>query len=85
MPPALALVVLLAVLVASTVHALFGRSWRGWAVTLLAALVGFAAGEALGRALGHLRGVVGQVHVVHGVLGAVVATAAAVVAERRAP
>lgn len=85
MPPGLVLVVLLAVFVASAFHAWFGQSWRGWGVTFLAALVGFAAGEAVGRALGHVRGVVGQVHVLHGLLGAVGACAAAAVVGRRVP
>jgi len=77
MTPALALVLLLVVCSACAYHAAFGRTWRGWGMSVLAALCGFVAGEAVARWLGQGGWAVGQVHALHGLGGAWVALAAA--------
>ena len=68
--PALLLAVVLVLLSASVYHAAFGKSLRGFFVTVLAAFSGFLLGEALARGLGHERFALGQIHLLHALLGA---------------
>jgi len=72
-PPALAVVLVVALLSASLFHAVFGRSWRGLGISIVAALGGFAVGETVARALAQNVAMVGQVHLAHGLLGCWVA------------
>lgn len=68
--PALLLVVVLVLLSASVYHAAFGQSTRGLFVTLLAAFSGFLLGEAVARGLGHEGFTLGEIHLLHALLGA---------------
>ncbi len=70
LPPALVLVLLVTLLSGFAYHTVFGRSGRGLAATLVAALTGMVLGEALARALGHAGPAVGPVHLLHGLAGA---------------
>jgi hypothetical protein len=70
MPPALLLTVVLVLLSALGFHAVAGRTARGLALFVIAALAGFLAGEIVARALAPTFGRLGPVHIVHGLAGA---------------
>ena len=76
-PPAYALGIVLVVLSAFVFHALFGRSTRGLAITIVVAIVGFVIGEIVGRLLDHEFATMGPLHLFHGLLGAWIAMAIA--------
>lgn len=67
--PSLLLSVLLALLWATLWFAWQGGGWRGWVIDVLAALLGFAAGQLLGTLLRTPLPAVGEVHAVEGTLG----------------
>lgn len=69
-PPALPLVLLLILLSAALLHAALGRSLRELGLLILAAAIGFVLGEALARAQGHSRFMLGPVHLLQGLAGA---------------
>jgi hypothetical protein len=69
-PPALLLSLLLVLLSALALHAAVGRTLRGLGLFVLAALTGFVLGETVARALAQDRGMLGPVHLTHGLVGA---------------
>ena len=69
LPPAMLLALCLVLLSAFVYHTAFGRSGRGLALSLVAALAGMVLGEALARGLGQGPRV-GELHLVHGLAGA---------------
>lgn len=72
-PPAFALGLVLVLLSAFLFHAIWGRSSGGLIVSIVAALLGFAAGEMAGRLFGHSFLMIGPAHMAHGLLGTWVA------------
>lgn len=68
--PALGMALVLILLSASLHHALRGRDTVGWARDCLAAAAGFAIGEALARATGSTRAMLGALHLLHALGGA---------------
>lgn len=81
LPPALVLSVVLVLLSAFAYYAAMGRTARGLVLTVIAALIGFVAGETVARLLDHHRGMVGPIHLVHGLVGT---WAAMIIARRHA-
>lgn len=81
--PGFLLSLVVSLLIALLFHALFGSRWRGLALALIAALLGFTGGEAFARWSGTGFGMFGTVHLLHGVGGAVVALAVLGALERR--
>lgn len=71
--PSLILSTVLAVLVATLWYAWRGGGLRAWVVDVLAALLGFGAGQLIGWWLGLPLPAIGQVRVVEGVLLALLA------------
>lgn len=67
--PEVALVVLAVLLSALLFHTLWGRTWRGLAVALIASTLGFALGLGFGRVLGWASHVPEPEAMVAGVLG----------------
>ncbi|MHB0878502.1 MAG: hypothetical protein ACYC5O_20895 [Anaerolineae bacterium] len=70
--PALLFAFLVATAVAALYHLLFGRNLRQLAVFWVASLVGFAIGQVLGAALPAAVPHIGQVHIIEGIVVAVV-------------
>lgn len=67
--PSFVLSTLLAFLGATLWFAWQGGGWRGWVIDVLAAILGFAAGQLLATLWQTPLPAVGEVHVVEGMLG----------------
>lgn len=66
--PAFVLSTLLALLWATLWFVWRGGGWRGWLIAVLAAVLGFGAGQLLATLLGSPLPAIGQVHVIEGTL-----------------
>lgn len=75
--PAFALSLVLVLLSAFAFHVAFGRTWRGLTIVIVAALAGFVLGEAAARLLEHESGMLGEIHLLHGLVGTWLAMAVA--------
>ncbi|MEZ4769229.1 MAG: hypothetical protein R2844_12485 [Caldilineales bacterium] len=73
LPPSLILSTVLAVLLATIWYAWRGGGLRAWVVDVLAALLGFGAGQLIGWSLDLPLPAIGQVRVVEGALLALLA------------